>query len=115
MILVAAEHGMSAPDIAAIVQAHEPTVRTWCKRYEAEGVEGLQDARRPGSPKHVTPEYRTQGAAVVRRRPRRLGLPDARWTLARVADEMAEYTGIRVAAETGRTSLPAAEMVLSRP
>jgi transposase len=115
MILLAAEHGMRAPAIATIVHEHEQTVRNWFKRYEAEGAEGLNEAPRPGSPKKVTAEYRTPLAGVVRVRPRSLGLPDSLWTLARLADDLAEHTGSRVEAATGRVSLKAAELVLSRP
>jgi transposase len=86
MIRLAAAQGMSAPAIAKIVQEPEQTVRTWFKRDEAAGVEGLQDAPRPGSPKKVTPADRTPLAEVVRRRPRSLWVPDSMWTLARLAD-----------------------------
>jgi transposase len=110
MILLAAEHGMSAPAIAKIVHEHAQTVRNWFKRYEAEGAEGLKDAPRPGSPRKVTPEYWTQLAAVVRMRPRSLGLPYSIWTLARLADYMAEQTGIRVDAENVRVCLKEAEI-----
>ena len=37
------------------------------------------------------------------------------WTLARLADYLAEQTGIRVEAETIRVYLKEAEIVLSRP
>ena len=86
MILLAAEQGMSAPAIATIVHEHAQTVKNWCKRYEAEGAEGLKEAPRPGSPRKVTPEYRTPLAEVIRVRPRSLGLPYSIWTLARLAD-----------------------------
>ena len=115
MLLLATEHGMSAPTIAKIVHENEQTVRDWFKRYEAEGLEGLKDAPRPGSPRKVTPEYRAQLLEVVRVRPRSLGLPYSLWTLARLADYLAEQTGIRVEAETVRVYLKEAEIVLSRP
>jgi transposase len=115
MLLLAAEHGRGAPAVATIVRAHEQTVRNWFKRYEAEGAEGLQEAPRPGSPRQVTPAYRTQWVEVVRMRPRRLGLPYSLGTLARLADDMAEQTGLRVEAETVRAYLKAAELGLSRP
>jgi transposase len=115
MILWAAEHGMRAPAIAKLVHEHEQTVRNWFKRYAAEGIEGLKDAPRPGSPRKVTPEYRAHLLAVVRVRPRSLGLPYSMWTLARLADYLAEQTGIRVEAETVRVYLKEAAMVLSRP
>lgn len=115
MILLAAEHGMRAPAIAKIVREHEQTVRNWFKRYEAEGAEGLKDAPRPGSPRNVTQAYQTQLVEAVRMRPRSLGLPYSMWTLAGLADYMAEQTGIRVEAETVRAYLKEAEIVLSRP
>ena len=52
---------------------------------------------------------------LVRRRPRSLDLPYSTWTLQRLADELAERTGIRVQKETVRVHLLAAEIVFSRP
>ena len=52
---------------------------------------------------------------AVRRRPRSLGLPFSLWTLHRLADYMAEQTGIRVEYETVRVHLKAQGIVLSRP
>jgi transposase len=49
------------------------------------------------------------------RRPRSLGLSSSTWTLQRLADVLAERTGIRVEEETVRVHLKAAEIVLSRP
>ena len=115
IILLAAEQEMSAPAIASVVRESDQTVRNWLKRYAAEGIEGLKDAPRPGSPNKVTPEYAAQLVAVVRRRPRSLGLPFSLWTLARLADYMAEQTGLRVSGETVRRYLEEAEIVLSRP
>ena len=115
MVLLAAEQGMRAPGIALVVRESDQTVRNWLKRYEAEGIEGLQDAPRPGSPNLVTPEYAAQVVEVVRRRPRSLGLPFSMWTLARLADYMTEQTGIRVSRETVRRYLKEGEIVLSRP
>ena len=43
MVLLAAERGMVAAQIAAVVREHEQTVRRWLVRYQAEGVAGLAD------------------------------------------------------------------------
>lgn len=115
IILLAAEQGMSAPMIAQIVRENDQTVRNWLKRYSAEGLEGLSDAPRSGAPKKVTPAYVARVLNVVRLRPRSLGLPYSLWTLARLADYMAEHTGLRVEAETVRRHLQEADIVLSRP
>ena len=115
MILLAAEQKMSAPRIAALVWETDQTVRNWLKRYEAEGIEGLKSKPQPGPPEKVTPDYKARLLEVVRVHPRSLGQPYSVWTLARLADYLAEQTGIRVEAETVRCHLKAAEIVMSRP
>jgi transposase len=115
MVLLAVEQRLTAPAIAAIVREDEATVRRWLKRYRAEGLEGLQDRPMPGSPGKVTPEYQERLLAAVRRRPRSLGEPYSLWSLRRLADYLAEQTGLRVSYETVRRLLAAADIVLSRP
>jgi transposase len=115
MVLLAAEQHLGVREIATIVRECEGTVRCWLKRYSAHGIEGLQDQWAGGAPAKVTPAYRDQLLQLVRRRPRSLDLPYSTWTLQRLADELAERTGIRVEKETVRVHLKAAEIVLSRP
>ncbi len=115
MVLLAAERRLVAEEIAEIVRSSEETVRRWLKRYLAEGVEGLSDAPQPGAPRKVTAEYREKLVHAVRHRPRSLGLPFSLWTLRRLADYMAEQTGIRVEYETVRVHLKGEGIVLSRP
>ena len=115
MILLAVEKGLSAPAIAAIVREGEETVRRWMKRYMAEGIEGLKDDPRPGAVPKVTDAYQQQLILAVRQRPRSLGQDFSMWTLQRLADYMAEQTGLRLSPECIRLHLRAAEIVLSRP
>jgi transposase len=115
MVLLSVEQGLKVPQIAAIVRESEATVLRWLKRYRAEGLEGLQDAPRPGRPSEITAAYRAKLLAVVRRRPRSLQLPFSLWTLQRLADYLAEHTGLRVSDETVRRALKQAGIVLSRP
>lgn len=115
MVLLAAEQRLTAPEIAAIVRTSEDTVRRWLKRFRSEGIAGLYDVPRPGAPRKVTAAYVEQLLDAVRRRPRSLDLPFSLWTLRRLADYLAEETGIRVEDETVRLHLKAAGIVLSRP
>jgi transposase len=115
MVLLAAEQQLTAPAIAQIVRADPETVGTWLKRYQAEGINGLADKPRVGSPAKVTAAYREQLLQAVRQRPRSLNQSYSTWTLQRLADYMAEQTGIRVEAETVRIYLKAADIVLTRP
>jgi len=115
IILLAAEQGLLAHEIAPIVRKDDETVRAWLKRYRAEGIEGLKDAPRAGGPPKVTQAFRDKLIQVVRQHPRSLGQPYSMWTLQRLADYLAEQTGIRVEGETVRVYLKAADIVLSRP
>jgi len=115
MVLLSVERDLTAQEISEIVRESHATVLRWLKRYMAEGVEGLKDAPRPGKPSKVTDEYRQRLVEAVRRRPRSLGLEFSLWTLQRLADYMAEQTGIRVSDETVRRQLKKAGIVLSRP
>jgi transposase len=115
MVLLSGEKGMTADEIAEIVRREVQAVRRWLKRYLAEGINGLYDALRSGTPNKVTPAYQEQLITSVRQRPRSLGQPYSMWTLQRLADYMAEQTGIRVTAESVRQHLKEADIVLSRP
>ncbi len=115
IILLAAKQGMTVPEIRRIVWRNDQTVRTWIKRFNAEGITGLYDKPRPGAPPTVTPAYRERLLVVVRQRPRALGQPYSLWTLRRLADFMAEETGIRLSHVTVSRVLSANDIVLSRP
>jgi transposase len=115
MILLSAEKGLKAEAIAEIVRESHITVLRWLKRYMAEGIDGLMDAPRPGRSAQVTGEYRKRLLETVRRRPRSLGLEYSMWTLQRLANYLAEETGIRVSAETVRRELAKEGIVFSRP
>lgn len=117
IILLAGEQRMTASTIATIVRCDDQTVRNWFKRWTAEGMEGLKDRPMPqrlGLAK-VTAAYKEQVHLAVRRRPRALGQPYSMWTYQRLADYMAEQTGLRVSYETVRRVLTAQGIVLSRP
>jgi transposase len=73
MVFLAAEQRLTVPQIAAIVRESAATVLRWLKRYQAEGLNGLHDAPRPGRPSEVTETSRALLRAAVRRRPRSLG------------------------------------------
>jgi transposase len=115
IVLLAGEERLTAPAIARIVREDDQTVRTWLRRWLAEGIEGLKDRPMPGGTPKTTPAYREQLLAAVRQRPRGLGQPFSLWTLHRLADYLAEQTGIRVSYETVRVLLKAGGIVMSRP
>ena len=115
MVPLAAEQGLVAAEIAPIVRQDEETVRRWFARYLAEGVEGLSDAPRSGAPPKAAAPYRERLLGIARRRPRALGLPFSLWTAARLADHLAELTGVRMSPPSVCRLLREGGMRLSRP
>lgn len=115
MILLGIEEKLTAPQIAKIVRKNDYTVRRWIKRFNAEGINGLYDQPKSGAPAQVTDSYRARLLVVVRRRPRTLGQAYSLWTLQRLADFMAEETGLRFSTETVRRILKDNDIVISRP
>ena len=115
MVLLSAEKGLKAEEIAQIVRESHITVLRWVKRYLAEGIEGLQDAPRPGRSSVVTEEYRKHLLESVRRRPRSLGLEYSMWTFQRLSDYLAKETGVRLSYETVRRQLAKEGIFFNRP
>ena len=115
IILLALERGMIAREIAPIVRTNDETVRSWIKRFNAEGIAGLYDEPRSGAPSKITAEYRQRLIEIVRHRPRALEQPYSLWTLRRLADYLAEETGIRVSHVRVQQLLSESGIVLSRP
>lgn len=114
-MLLAVEQELTAPQIAEIVRENDGTVRTWFRRYEAEGTEGLSDRPRSGGPSKVTPALVEKLLEAVRKRPRGLDLPFSLWSCQRPADYLAEQTGLRVSDKTIRRQLTEHGIALSRP
>ena len=114
IVLLAAEQRLVVPQIAVIVRTAEAPVRRWFTRYQADGIDGLADAPRPGASATIPRAYQERLLQLVRQRPRRLGLPYSLWTNQRRADVRAEETGMRASDETVRRALVQADNVLSR-
>jgi transposase len=115
MILLVAEQRLAISVVAAIVRESGETVRRWVHRYEAEGVDGLSDAPRSGKPAKAGAAYRERLVELVRRRPRALDLPFSMWTAARLADRLAEETGLRMSVASIHRLLRAAGLGFARP
>lgn len=115
MVLLSAEKGLIADEIAEIVRESAVTVLRWLHRYSAEGIEGLKDTPRSGRPSLVSEAFRKRLLEVVRCRPRSLNLEYSMWTLQRLVEFMAEETGTRLSIETIRRELAKQDIVFSRP
>jgi transposase len=83
-MIALASQGRRVSGIAADLGVSVETVRTWLKRFNAAGLDGLQDAPRSGRPATYTPEQIGQVIATALTNPQELALPFGCWTLDRL-------------------------------
>lgn len=93
-IIRLAREGLTVPAIARELGVHEQTVRCWLKRFNEQGIAGLEDRPRPGRAPTYTPEEVSAVIAISLTNPRDLGLPFASWTLDRLEAYLNEERGI---------------------
>jgi len=86
--------GVTAPEIAALWEVNDQTVRRVIRRFETEGLAGLRDRPRQGRPPKKTLQYVALLKEAVQTSPRDLGYPFSSWTLERLREHLASKTGI---------------------
>jgi transposase len=95
-IIWLASQGCKVPAIALELGLRPATVRIWRKRFNRQGLAGLQERPRPGRPAQYTPEQVSTVIATSLTDPRDLGLPFASWTLDRLQAYLHEVKGIPI-------------------
>src|SRR4051794_17708448 len=95
-IVRAAADGQSAPTIAAAVGCSRPTVYAWVRRFNEQGIAGLQERHRAGRPPTYTAEQRAEVVAAALTDPKGLGLPFGCWTLDRLRAYLNEHKGLPI-------------------
>ena len=82
--------GETAPAVARRLGLGTEVVRQWVKRFNAAGLEGLEDRPRAGRPPTYTAEQVGQVLATAVTDPKTLGLPFGCWTLDRLTAYLRE-------------------------
>ena len=98
-IVLHALEGLRAPEIGARMGLCGATVRHWLKRFNARGLDGLEEDVRTGRPPTYSAEQRGAVIDTALARPADLGLPFAAWTLDRL---VAHLTGRGIAMRRSR-------------
>ena len=114
MILLSAQ-GHSAVEIAELTFFDQDTILFWFDRYEAAGLDGLQDRSRPGRPPKMTEPSRDDLQQAANQDPRETGHPFSVWTCDDLAHYLAQKGHLRVAGETIRRHLRALGFQIVRP
>jgi len=75
---------VAIPEIVRHLGLSRPTVTHWLRRFERSGIGGLLDRPRSGRPARISSDVLRHISMVVSARPRDLGIPGTRWSLARL-------------------------------
>jgi transposase len=95
-IIKLASQGQTIPQIRQQLGMTERIVRKWWKRFEQQGLAGLEDAPRPGAPSRYTPENKARVLQAALTRPSDLNLGFNCWTFERLAAYVREHLGIQM-------------------
>jgi len=96
-IIHLANQGRLTPEIAKQLEVSERMVRNRLKRFNEQGLLGLEEAPRSGRPATYQPELVSEIIQTALSRPQDLGEEDyATWTLDRLVDYLHRVKGIRM-------------------
>jgi transposase len=112
MILLSSR-GYTVPQIAAICECDEATVRSWIERFEASGVEGLRDRPRSGRPRKAEAVAQQAIRQERERTPADAGYLFSCWTLVTLARHLATHCGLHLSRATVRCVAKGAEGPIS--
>src|SRR5436305_1253503 len=79
-IIELASQGQTIPQIMQQLHLSEHMVRKWWKRFELQGLAGLEDAPRPGAPSRYSAENKARVLEAALTRPKALNLGFTCWT-----------------------------------
>lgn len=72
----------------------------WVKRFNEDGLAGLEDRPKSGRPRTHTEEVRSQVIALALQKPERVGYSFALWTLERLQTALQERYGLHLSRST---------------
>jgi transposase len=104
-----AHQGQRVPAIAQKLHLTPMTVRRWLKRFNRQGLPGLQEQPRSGRPALYSPEQVSEVIATALTDPKTLSLPFVCWTLDRPQAYLHEVKGVWIK----RTRLDEVERIAS--
>lgn len=93
-IVSLASQKKTIPQIMQELKLTSNTVRKWFKRFEEQGLAGLEDEARSGAPARYGPEVKAQVIQTAKTRPSDLGLPFGSWTFERLAAYSQQQLGV---------------------
>jgi transposase len=108
--------GYEVGQIAAILEYDEATIRRWLERFEAEGLEGLQDRPRPGRPRSAGAAAQDSVRRAMEAGPEACGHPGvALWTVVLLQTHLLVALGLQLSRSNVRRLVHAMGYAWRRP
>lgn len=113
MLLVA--QGMSCCQVATLLGDASRTVEYWVRRFEQNGLAGLQEGERSGRPSRLNPQQVAEVQTALRKRPSDFGLSGNLWDGKTLAAHIERAHGVRLGARQCRRFFRQWEFRLVKP
>lgn len=113
VLLVA--QGMSCCQVATLLGDAPRTVEYWVRRFERNGLAGLQEGQRSGRPSRLNPQQVAAVQAALRKRPADFGLSGNLWDGKTLAAHIEQAYGVRLGARQCRRFFRQWEFRLVKP
>jgi transposase len=114
-IILLADEGRHAPEIAWLVRRGVDQVRKVLHRFQSEGLAGLAPRKAPGRALQITPAWLAELQRVINLDPRSVGVPSAVWTTRLLSAYLEQVTGLHWGIHTVRVHTHRAGYVCKRP
>jgi len=105
LMVLMSNNGKSAVEISRILKRHPHTVRMWLKRYQQEGIKGLDRRYSPGRPKWLRKEIKICIEDILEKSPRDFGYHVGLWTVALMVHYLKTRKGLVVSEDTVERAL----------
>jgi transposase len=80
-IVLESANGVGVSKTASKLQLNKHTVRLWIRRFNSEGIDGLESRPPPGRPPSITNEQKDEMVRISLTSPRSLGVDVTTWSL----------------------------------
>jgi transposase len=114
-VVLLADEGRHAQEIAWLVRRGPDQVRTVLHRVQAEGLAGLSPRTAPGRALQITPAWLAELKRVIDLDPHSVDVPSAVWTTRLLSAYLERVTGHTTGIETVRIHLHRLGYVCKRP
>ncbi len=87
-IILESSNGIKVSEISKELHLNKHTVRLWIKRFNQDGIQGLESRPVPGRPPSITDKQKDDIMRIALTNPRDLGMNFTTWSLSALQDHL---------------------------